>query len=47
MHSKFLEVYTVNYKLALTKSICEQLNDHNKGICHLPALLQLLTFNTP
>ena len=37
---------SVNYKVALTESICEQPNNH-KGIFHLPALLQLLTFNTP
>ena len=27
--------HPVNYKLVLAKSICQQLNDNNKGICHL------------
>ena len=36
----------VNYKLALAKSICQQLYNSSKGICHLPMLLQLLT-NSP
>ena len=42
---------SVNYKLALAKSVCQQLN--NKGVCHLllrrlnSVLQQLLTFNTP
>ena len=37
----------VNYKLSLTKSICQRLNNNHKGICHLPVLPQLPTFNTP
>ena len=42
---------SVNYKLALAKNICQQLND-NEGICHLPlwwlntVLPQMPTFNT-
>ena len=37
---------SVNYKLALAKSICQQLNNNNnKGICYLSVLLELLTFN--
>ena len=45
-----IHLVSVNYKLALVKSICQLLN--NKGICHLPlgrlnpVLLQLLTFST-
>ena len=43
--------HVVNYKLALAKSICQQLNN-SEGICLLPLqrlnpmLLQLLTFKT-
>lgn len=33
-------------QLALAK-ICQQLNTTTKGLCHLPVLLQLLTFDTP
>ena len=42
----------VNYKLTLAKRICQQQNNNNKGICHLPlrrlnpVLLQLKAFNT-
>ena len=35
----------VNYELAFAKSICQWLNSNYMGICHLPVLLQLLTFN--
>lgn len=37
-----------NYKLAIAKSICQQLNNNNKGIYlqrQNPELLQLWTFN--
>ena len=43
----------VKYKLALAKSMCQQLNSNHKGVCHLPLwrlnpmLLKLPTFNTP
>ena len=40
----------VNHKLAIAKSICQQLNNNNKGIYLQrlnPELLQLRTFNTP
>ena len=43
----------VNYKLALAKSICQQLNYNYKGVCHLPlwrlnpVLLQLFDFQHP
>ena len=43
----------VKYKLALAKSICQQLNNHHKGVCPLPlrrlnhVLLKLPTFSTP
>ena len=36
----------VIYELAFAKSICQWLNSNYMGICHLPVLLQLLTFNT-
>ena len=42
----------VNYNLTLAKRICQQRNNNNKGICHLPlrrlnpVLLQLKAFNT-
>lgn len=26
----------VNYQLALAKSLCQQLNNNNNSICHLP-----------
>ena len=34
---------SVDYRLALAKSICQRL-DSNKDICYLLVLLQLLTF---
>ena len=43
--------FFIDYKLALSKNICQWLSN-NKGICHLPlrtlslVLLQLLTFDT-
>ena len=43
----------VKYKLALAKSICQQLNNDHKGVCPLPLwrlnpmLLKLPTFSTP
>ena len=37
---------SVNYKLALAKSICQRLG-RNKDICYLLVLLQLLTFELP
>ena len=49
---EFRYVSSVSCKLALAKSICQQLNN-NKGISHRPpwrlnlVLLQLLTFNLP
>ena len=49
---EFRYVSSANYKLALAKSICQQLNN-NKGTGHLPLwrlnpiILQFLTFNNP
>ena len=42
-HNLKASIHLVSYKLALANSICQRLNS-NKGICHLPVLLQLLTF---